>query len=379
MRTVILPIESSRSSGRELLRGIAQYSRLHGPWTFYWEPGGVDEVFARLKNLNADGIIMRDAYRLDDVLQYGFPVIVVGHYLAKHPELVNITPDSMAIGKLAADHLLQCGFRHFGFCGFDDRPWSTERCKYFVQCIEEEGYSVQVYKQPYVPRKVTWQKEQKIMVKWLQSLPKPLGLFATNDDRCQQALQACKIAGIQVPEDIAIIGADNDELICGLSDPPLSSVSINFERAGYEGAAMLDRLMQGNKDNMDDIIIHATHVVIRQSTDFTCVDDPYVAQAVRYIRQHSKENISVDDVVDAVPLSRRVLEKRFADKLNRSILNEIRRVRTNLISQMLVETNLSVSQIADALDFQGDEHISRYFRMEKKLSPLQFRKRFGQK
>jgi LacI family transcriptional regulator len=379
MRTVVLPIESSRESGRDFLKGIAKYSRLHGPWTFYWEPGGLDEVFPRLKNLNADGIIMRDSERLEEVLRLGFPVIVFGHNLERIPNFIPVITDSRNIGKMAAEHLLNCGFANFAYCGFDDISWSIERSVSFRNNITKAGFETSLYKQPAPYKKLTWEKEQHFLVEWLMELPKPVGLMTCNDDRSQQVVQACKIANLKVPEDVAIIGVDNDELICDLSDPPLTSVALNFERAGYEGAQILDRLMEGKQVNVKEITIYATHIVTRQSTDITAIEDVDVANAISFIRNHARESVRVDDVVNAIPLSRRVLEKRFRKHLNRSILEEIRRVRTNQISQLLVETNMTISQISISLGFNGDEHIARYFRKEKGMSLLNYRKQFGRK
>ena len=379
MRTVVLPIESSRSSGRALLRGIAKYSRLHGPWTFYWEPGGLDEVLPRLKNLNADGIIMRDSELVQEVIRLDIPLIVVGHHFKKVQGVTNILSDSKAIARMAAEHILKSALKHFAYCGFDDKPWSVERSESFNAYITTAGYKTTIYKPPSNPLTLTWETEQEHLVKWVQQLPKPVGLMCCNDDRSQQALQAAKLAGFKVPDEIAIIGVDNDELICELSDPPLSSVSVNFERSGYEGAAVLDQLMDGKDLKNQDIMIHASHIVPRYSTDMTALDDPDVSKAVRFIRTHATENLCVSDVVNVAPLSRRVLEKRFRDQLGTTILQEIRRVRTDKIAQMLIETNLSVSQIALSLGFNGNEHISRYFQREKNMSLLKYRKTYGVK
>ncbi|MBI1390188.1 MAG: helix-turn-helix domain-containing protein [bacterium] len=379
MRNVVLPIESSRASGRDLLRGVAKYSRLNGPWTFYWEPGGLDDIFPHLKSLKADGIIMRDSPLLHEVMRLGVPVIVVGHHLEKIPGMVNIMSDSRTIGRMGAEHLVKCGFHHFAYCGLDDKPWSNERSESFAEYVASCGYKAEIYKQPFFPRMISWGKERKYLVEWLKSLPKPVGLMACHDDRGQQVLHACKVARLKIPDDVAIIGVDNDELVCNLSDPPLSSVAVNFERGGFDGAAVLDRLMNGEKVKQDEILVRPTHIVARQSTDVTAVKDEIVAEAVRYIRQSAKENIGVDDVVSAVTVSRRVLEKRFRDQLDRSILHEIRRVRANLIAQMLVETNLSVSQISLAMGFNGNEHIARYFQREKGMSLSAYRKTYGRR
>lgn len=379
MRTVVLPIESSRASGRNLLCGIAKYSRLHGPWTFYWEPGGLEEIFPRLRKLNADGIIMRDSERLEEVLDIGIPVIIVGHYREKIPESVNIITDSKRIGRMAAEHLLDCGFRNFAFCGNEDKPWSVERCASFSERIAAESWETFVYRQPFFPRKITWEKEQKYLVEWLLHLPKPVGLMTCNDDRSQQVLQACKMAALKVPEEVAILGVDNDELICNLSDPPLSSVSINFERAGYEGAAVLDRLMNGKTVGEKEILVHASHIVARQSTDITAINNADVANAVSFIRKNAKQCLRVSHVVQSTALSRRVLEKRFRDCLGRTILEEIRRVRANQIAQMLVETNMSILDIALSFGFLGTEHIARYFQREKGMSLIEYREKYRQR
>ncbi len=379
MKTVVLPIESSRISGRALLRGIVKYSRLHGPWTFYWEPGGLGEVLPRLKNLNTDGIIMRDSELVDEVKQLSIPVIVFCHHCPRVEGVPNIITDSRAIGRMAADHLLKSALKQFAYCGFDDKPWSVERRESFTKQIAAAGFATKTYSPPSDPLRLAWENELYYMVEWVKSLPTPIGIMCCNDDRSQQVLQAAKLAERKVPEEIAIIGVDDDELICELSDPPLSSVSVNFERAGYEGAALLDQMMNGENLNDQEITIYASHVAPRFSTDMTAIEDQDVAKAVRFIRTHSNKNICVDDVVDAAPLSRRVLEKRFRDQLDTTILQEIRRVKTDKIAQLLIETNLSVSQIALSMGFNGNEHISRYFQREKNMSLLQFRKTYGVK
>jgi LacI family transcriptional regulator len=180
-----------------------------------------------------------------------------------------------------------------------------------------------------------------------------------------------------VPDQVGVIGVDNDELVCDLSDPPMSSVALNFVRAGYESAQVLDRLMQGRRMNAPTIPVPATHVVCRRSTDIVAVHDPQLARALRFIRDHARETISVPGVARAAGLSRRVLEKRFRRTLRRSALAEIRRSRVEEICRMLIETNQSIGQIALAHGFEGPEHIARYFRQEKKMTPLAFRRAHG--
>lgn len=375
---VLLLIESSRASGRSLLRGIADYARLHGGWEFYWEPAGLEKAWPRLEALDLHGIIFRDGGQLDDVLAYGLPAVVVGHRHHEVAGLANVVTDSEGIARLAADHLIACGLRQYAFCGLEGLPWSDLRGRAFRQAVEAAGFPVQVYPGP--PASAAgWQDERRFLAQWLRSIPRPVGLMAGNDDRGEQVVEACKIAGLRVPDEVAIVGADNDDLVCDLSDPPMSSVAINFERAGFEAAEALDRLMQGRRIPTPNIVVRPTHVVTRRSTDLLAVEDPGLAAALRFIRDNARTTISVPQVARAAGVSRRVLEKRFQRSLRRSALAEIRRVRVAQLCHLLAATNQPISQIAFTLGFAGPEHLARYFRRELRMTPLAYRRLHGRK
>ncbi len=376
---IVLLIESSRSSGRSLLRGIANYAREHGPWAFSWEPGGLEKALPQLETIGADGIILRDGENMEEVLRYRMPAVVVGHRQREIAGLANVITDSEAIGHMAAEHLLNCGFRHFAYCGFDDMPWSALRGQSFQTRLAKAGFTTQFCPPGAAAREFNGRRHDQLLLNWLKSLPKPLGIMACNDDRGEQVIEACKIAGLQVPDEVAIIGADNDDLLCDLSDPPMSSVAINFERAGYESAEVLDRLMQRRRVRQWKILVPATHVVPRRSTDIVAVEDLQLANALKFIRSHASQVIAVPDVAHAAGLSRRVLEKRFQKHLRRSVLSEIRRVRVGEICRQLVETSDSIGQIGQTLGYAGTEHLARYFRQEKQMTPLAYRRRYGQK
>lgn len=376
---VLLLIESSRSSGRGLLRGIADYARLHGPWEFYWEPGGLEKAWPKIRDLAVTGIILRDVERLQEVLAYGVPAVVVGHRRREVPGQANVITDSDGIAQLAASHLIGCGVRHFAYCGIEGLPWSTLRGDAFARHVAAAGGIVHAYSRPSSKPAAEWETERRYLAEWLRSMPKPLGLMACNDDRGEQVIEACKLAALPVPDAVAILGADNDELVCDLCDPPMSSVAINFERAGYEAAEVLDRLMRGEALADDKILVHATHVVTRRSTDILAVDDPRLAAALRHLRDHVHQLVSVPDLARAAGLSRRVLEKRFQRVLRRSALQEIRRVRIAHICQMLAETSEPVARIALAFGYSGPEHLARYFRREMQMTPLAYRQRHGRR
>jgi LacI family transcriptional regulator len=380
---VVLLLESSRASGRGLLRGVAQYAHHHGPWSFYWEPAGLERAWPLLKTLDADGIILRDVEKVSEVLASGIPAVVVGHRRTEIPGLVNVVTDSKAIGQLAAEHLLNCGFRHFGYCGLarsgiERTPWSQQRGESFEHRLSQAGFPTAFFASPAAtskPAKVPWPHERQQLVRWLKSLPKPIGILACNDDRGEQLIEACRAAPFLVPDQVAVLGADNDDLVCGFCNPPLSSVAIGFERAGYESAESLHALMLGRRAAQRKIIATASHVVTRRSTDILAVEDPSVARALRFIRDRKHGPISVSEVSRAAGLSRRSLEKRFRSSLSRSILSEIRRGRVEHIAQLLAETSLSISEIADQLGFDGPQHIARYFRAGKGMTPREFRQR----
>jgi len=376
---VILLIESSRAAGRGLLRGIADYARHYGPWSFFWEPGGLEKAWPTLRKSEADGIILRDIENVGEVVKLGLPAVIVEHRLSEVPGQPNVVTDSHTIGQLAAEHLLRCGFRHFAYCGYAETPWSEKRLEAYVTRIRGAGFEVEARIIPYAETESTWRKGRHVIAQWLKQVPKPVGLLACNDDLGQEIVEVCRLHGMEVPDEVAVIGVDNDELICGLSNPPMSSVAVNFERAGYEAASVLSSLMRGHPQPPERILVHSTHVVSRQSTDVMAVENAALARALKYIRDHGRENISVSDAARAAGLSRRVLEKRFRSLLKHSVLDEIRRVRTDHIVRMLVETNLQITQIADVLGFEDSQHFARYFKSVKKQTPLAYRKAHGAK
>ncbi|HTA29239.1 MAG TPA: XylR family transcriptional regulator [Candidatus Cybelea sp.] len=377
---VLLLVESSRGSGRSLLRGIANYAHHHGPWSCYWEPGGLEKVWPKLRSLDVDGIILRDVDKLEEVLAFGIPAVVIGHGRKEVSGLVNVVTDSEAIGQMAAEHLLACGFKQFAYCGTcldanRDVSWSQLRRQSFAKRIQQAGFDYCDFSFAQPSESSSWPQELGALSSWLQSLPKPLGLMACNDDRACQLMEACKLASVSVPGQLGIVGVDNDEVVCGLSDPPLSSVAVNFERAGYEAAGALDCLMRGKKPVPARILVRATHMVVRRSTDFVAVEDDSVGKALRYIRANaSGGELDVSAVARSAGVSRRSLEKRFRRELGYSVLKEIRRVRTDKIAQLLVETQMPVWEIAEELGFDDIQHFARYFRAAKSMSPLAYRK-----
>ena len=249
---VALLIETSRGYGRALLRGVVRYARLHGPWGFYVTPGDFAQVLPRMQSWGGTGIIARIETPgvARAVLDSGLPAIALDlaeeqlrpdHPLARFSEIAS---DSHGAARMAAEHLLERGFRHYAFVGTTGRVWSDRRLESFCARIREAGFQPHVYDPPRARRDRVWEREQLVLARWLAELPRPIGLMSCDDDRGREVLEACRAGGLHVPEEVAVIGVDNDELLCELADPPLSSVALNVEPGGYRLAGLLDRLMR---------------------------------------------------------------------------------------------------------------------------------------
>ena len=324
---IALLIESSRAYGRGLLRGIAQYAQSHGPWGFYHQERALGEAAPRwLRNFDGDGMIVRVDSRklLEQIKQMDLPTVDL-RCMYQIEGIPNIAVDNLAVARLAADHLLERKFEHYACCGFAGVDYSRQRCDHFVRYLAEAGYDASVWIGPgQSPSVSTTTIEAMALTReaglraWLESLPKPVGIMATNDVRAQQVLNACGFCGIAVPEEAAVIGVDNDDVVCELCNPPLSSIQLNTVKIGYEAAALLDRMLQGESPPEQTMSIPPLGIVTRQSTDVVAIPDPAAVAAVHYIREHACDGIGVEDVLDHVACSRSTLERRFARYLGRT-------------------------------------------------------------
>jgi len=383
---VILLIAPTRAFDRGLLQGIARYANERGPWTFYREPPhyqAIDwkkKVSDRLRAGQVDAIIMREPERIDEIIRRKVPGICAPVTKRTIEGFINIAIDNEAVGHLAAEHLLHCGFRHFAYCGLEGIYWSVKRGEAFGQRVRQAGYTCQTYALPKARGvQALWEKEEPLLVDWLQSLPKPVGIMTCNDDRAQHVLDACHAAQIHVPSEVAIIGVDNDEFICRLANPPLSSICLNAQIIGYRAAQALDRVMAGEKGGETVVVGKPTHVMARSSTNILLVEDLEVSDAIRFIREHSDRPLQVDDVADAVAMSRRTLQQRFAKTVGRSVHSQILRERVNRITQLLVETDLTVTQIARKLNFSSAKQLDRVFTKFQGVTPTTYRVEHGMK
>lgn len=377
---VALLLETSREYGRSLLRGVVQYVRHHGPWSLVISPGHFEQELPRLK-WEGSGLIARisSPKLARSIRASGLPTVALEASFEEHatlnPQLkiCEIRSDSPAIARLAAEHLLERGFRQFAYCGIPRCLWSQVRQETFTRTIALQNYPCEVYAHPRARADWQWDREQSILAAWLRGLPKPVGLMAANDDRGRKILQACSLAGLQVPEEVAVVGVDNDDLVCELSDPPLSSVALDLENTGYAAAALLDGLMSGRVAGYHQLPVRPLWVVARRSTDVVAQDDAAVAAAMAFIRDNAQRPIGVANVVKQTEFSRRALERRFEKAVGRSLHDEITRCRLSRAKRLLLETDLPVSEVAEASGFGNLKPMVRAFRAAESCSPHEFR------
>jgi LacI family transcriptional regulator len=279
------------------------------------------------------------------------------------------------VGRLGARTLAGLGLRNFAYCGLDGLEFSDNRRAGFVRGIQEAGYSTSIYSS--LPKNLgnTWYTEERQVGRWLSSLPKPAGLMACNDDRARMLAEICRVQGFRIPDDVAILGVDNDEHVCQSANPPLSSIALATERGGYEAAALLACLMAGRTPPARSVMVHPTHTVQRQSTDVLAIDDPAIVRALRFIRQNSNRNLHVEDLTAVAGLCRRALQDRFKQTLGCTPMREIHRCRVDHISCLLAESNMTVGEIAAASGFEVDAHVARFFARQTGMTPLAYRRK----
>ncbi len=362
---------------RQVRQGIARYAAAHGPWTFFSRD---DPAFAPLQKLDrwvGDGIIASINNDNDDIAEEirvsGIAIVNI----STGTSFPTVTPDNVAIGRIASEYLIKQGYRHFGFVGRND-AYSRQRQAAFVRTINRAGATDTVY-EPVPSERMPWKWKsvEKLLVRWMMSLPKPVAVMTCSDYMGRRVIEAARGCGIVIPEEVAVISVGNDDVICDFCNPPLSSISLQGERIGYESARLLDRLMKGDSAPKKPILIPPGDVVVRRSSDMLAIADADLTAAVRFIREHGNKAIGVADVLDEVPISRRSLERRFSEVVGHSPWREIRIAQIAHVKKLLSGTNMPVSQIVTASAFSSHGRLCRIFNEETGMTPTAYRKKFG--
>jgi LacI family transcriptional regulator len=382
MHKIILLIDISEEYGQNLLKGIVKYSKEHGPWIFcrmplfYRETLGMEGIVNFAKEWEADGIIAQLYNDLDvkKVLDAGIHLIAED-FKERFMEIPNITGGYLEAGKMGAKYFLEKGFRNFAFYGFKNIVWSRERSEGFAQHLNPLGFEVHYFDNDQAPSQELWHYKPSALSQWLQALPKPIAIMACDDERGQHITEACKHAKIQIPEEIAVLGVDNDKMTCNLSDPPLSSIGLDTEKGGYEAARLMDLMITKQIIEPYDILVKPTEVITRQSTDIASANDKYIAKALKFIHQNIDDRINVADVLKQVPLSRRALEKRFQETTGTGVYKYIYNLQIQKFAQRLLETDKTIFEISLEAGFDNSKNISRQFKQVKGCTPIEYRKK----
>ncbi|MEX0652590.1 MAG: DNA-binding transcriptional regulator [Phycisphaeraceae bacterium] len=370
-------MQTYQAFGRDIMHGIIRYARRRNQWETLFEnrPRPEPSTLKRVHNL--DGIIAesRDPRLRDAVRQAGVPAVLIGGK-ERVDDFGWVIANNEAVGRLAYEHLASLGFEQFAFCGTGQGWASSVRGQAFQEAAARDPRGVKMHlAPPGSSQHPDWEAESDELTQWVQNVPKPVAVFAAHDERARQVALACQHVGVMVPEELAVLGVNNDELTCELAVPSLSSIDHGAERLGYEAAALLERLLAGEPAPETPVQVEPVGVIPRQSTNILAIDDEAVARAMRFIREYATEGIDVRDVLRHVPVSRRWLEQAFQRQLRRSLHQEIVRTRVARAKTLLLHTDLSMVEVADRAGFGYASHFSSAFKREVGETPRQFRTR----
>lgn len=385
MYKIILLLDFAEEYSKCLLKGISKYSAEHGHWSFcrmplyYRETLGSKGILNWAEDWKAHGIIGQLYNEMENDL-YQSPIPVIAQDFKERFRFIpNITGQYRETGKLGAEYFLNKGYTQFAFYGFNNIVWSRERAEGFESAVNQAGFHVHYFEHKKARSTDIWYYKSNSLSKWLKSLPKPIALMACDDNQGVHITEACKQNNIRVPQEVAVLGVDNDVMLCELSDPPLSSIELDIERAGYDTARAMDLMITGRAKFYRDILVPPLKVVTRNSTDIYASQDDYVATVLDFIHKNIDQNLLVDHIIKEVPMSRRSLEKRFVEVTGLPIYKYIFKLRIEKLAQRLVSSEMSVFEIALEMGLSDSKNIARQFRQVMGCTPLEYRRRFVEK
>jgi len=378
MKRIALLIETSRAYGRDLLLGVRRYISEHEPWSVFVELRDLESNPPRwLRNWDGDGILTRSGSQaiIDVVAAASVPTVELRSTRLKH-SFPYVGMDNVAIGQLGAQYLADLGFREFGVYGLTTEGFFEVRQASFTKAIEQRGFECRSLVQSFNNEKPEqWERQQAELIAWLRELPKPTAIMACTDQLGFWLLDACMRAKIAVPDEVAVMGVENDETLCEMSVPPLTSMRMAGEHVGYAAAKLLARMMRGGKAPRKSIFLKPMGIIARKSTDTVAISDPLLSQAIRIVRVRASSGLRVKDILQEVPLSRSTLERSFREVLGRSPTEEINRVRLNEAKRLLDDTDLTMEQISVRTGFANVHYFSNCFRAMFGQPPGSYRKR----
>ncbi|MFA6547084.1 MAG: DNA-binding transcriptional regulator [Limisphaerales bacterium] len=373
---VALLVETTRTYTRELLAGVRRYLAGKGPWSTFLELRALDSSPpAWLRRWDGDGILTRTFTQetADLIAASGLPAVEL-RSTHLNTSLPFVGMDNHLVGRMVAEHFFERGYRQFGAYSLHTERFFEERVRNFVSTVDALGCACSLLPETTSDSAADWEQSQARLIAWLSGLPKPVGVFAANDQLGVRLLDACQRAGIAVPEEVAVVGAENEETLCAFATPPLTSVRFDGHTVGYRAAELLDRLMRGGSARRREILLPPKGIVVRASSDELVIHDPLVANAVRLIRENVGGGLNVDDLCRRLNASRSTLDRRMKAALKRSPKEEILRIRFREVERLLLETDLTIDAIAAQTGFAHSHYLQAAFKESRGQTPGRFRR-----
>ena len=376
---VALLVETTRTYTREVLGGVKRFIAAHGPWSTFLELRALDSAPpAWLRDWDGDGILTRTFTQemADLISRTGLPAVELRATNLKGDRPF-VGMDNASIGRSVAEHFFERGYRQFAAYSLRTERFFIERVQNFVRSVESYGCRCFELPETLSDSAADWEKSQDTLINWLSLLPKPVGIFAANDQLGVRLLDACQRAGVAVPEEVAVVGAENEETLCSFATPALTSVRFDGQTVGYKAAELLERLMSGKSVKLRETLIPPKGIIVRASSDELVINDRLVANAVRLIREDSNKGLNVDNLCQRLNVSRSTLDRRMKAALNRSPKEEISRIRFREVERLLIETDLTMETIAELTGFTHSHYLQAAFKQIYGETPGGFRTRLS--
>ncbi|WP_108821756.1 DNA-binding transcriptional regulator [Dysgonomonas sp. Marseille-P4361] len=379
MARVILLTDFGEEYSNNLMKGIVQYSRETSPWVLckmplsYRDVHGIEGVLRWAKEWKADAIIGQ-FYNTDNVSLFKEEnvIAVAQDFKDRFTNIPNITGNHIRAGEIGAEHFIQKGFKNYAFLGIKNAIWSSERCEGFKKALNKVGLLHSFYEYQKDVREELWYYEEDLE-KWLIELPKPVAIMACDDNQAHHISEICKLHDIKIPSEVSLLGVDNDQMICLLSDPPISSINQNTIKGGYQVANLIDKLTNNPQYRWANIVVEPTYITTRASSNIFSTNNPHISIVLQYIHENIKSKLSVQSLVNLVPLSRRSLEQLFREVTGDSIYSYILKLRIERFASELIETDNPIVDIALELGYIDYKNISRQFKSLKGCTPSEYR------
>lgn len=370
----------------KMLKGITNHSDKSEKWVInrmlpsYMRTIGLEGIVEWAKKWKADVVIGQFAPGDDLSLFERKGIIVIAQdYIQVFPDVPNITADYQLTGKMAAEHFLTKGYSNFAFFGYKGVCWSEKRFEGFRDKIVASGHGDRLYLYDGQKLDNIWYYNSSELEQWLRDIPKPIAIMACDDNQGNLLLNVCNSIGIKIPNDVAVLGVDNDEVIDNLSDPTLSSIEVDIEQGGYELASMVEKMIKTPGYRGNDVVLRPVSVILRASTSVYATKDKEIVKALRFINDNIDKPIAVADILKEVPLSRRLLEIRFKKVTGSTVYSYISNRRIERFAHLLVQSNRTVSEITAMFGETDYNSICRRFKQIMGCSPIEYRKRASHK